>query len=127
MKIAFPTADGEIIFPHFGRTPNLKIFDLEDNKVISERIVSNTFTGHSQGLHNEKDHEHHQHHSHEGIMSALKGCDIVIANGMGRRLLEDFQKANITVYVTQEQSIVLALEKFTSNALDHNPNSCCSH
>lgn len=127
MKIAFPTSDGEKIFPHFGRTPSIKIVETEGSKIISERIVSNNFTGHAQGHHHHGDHEQGQHHSHSGILNALNGCNVVIGNGMGRRLLDDFQGAKIDVFITQEQDINSALEKFLNNKLDHNPNTCCSH
>jgi predicted Fe-Mo cluster-binding NifX family protein len=129
MKIAFPTDDGIRIFPHFGRTPSLKIIEVNGSMIVSEKIVSNNFTGHAQGHHQDGEHGHdHSHtHSHSGILNAIAGCEAVIAIGMGRRLLEDFQNANIKAFVTQETNIDKALGMFLSNTLDHNPNSCCSH
>ena len=127
MKIAFPTDDGVRIFPHFGRTPSVKIIEVNGSMIVSEKIVNNNFTGHAQGHHHDENHGHDHAHSHSGILSAIEGSSVVIAMGMGRRLLEDFQNANIKVFVTQEANIDKALGMFLSNTLDHNPNTCCSH
>ena len=38
MKIAVTYEDGQI-FQHFGHTQQFKVYDIQDNKVVSSRIV----------------------------------------------------------------------------------------
>ena len=48
MKIAVTyDEDSEQIFQHFGHTEALKIYNIEDNKVISTKILSTEGHGHS--------------------------------------------------------------------------------
>ncbi len=80
-----------------------------------------------QGLHDhDHDHGHHQH-SHKGIFDALSGCKIVIARGMGRRLLDEFTAKEIQVFITKEVFIKDALDSYFKNKLDHNPDKACKH
>ena len=88
MRIAIPTDDTQTIAKHFGRAKGFMTFETKDDKVSSEAYNPNNFTGHARGLHHHA-HGHHLH-SHKSIFEALDGCEIVIAMGMGRRLLDDF-------------------------------------
>ena len=45
MKIAVTYDNGEV-FQHFGRTESFKIYDVEDNKIISSEVISSNGTGH---------------------------------------------------------------------------------
>ena len=45
MKIAVTYDNGEV-FQHFGRTENFKVYELEDNKVISSEVISSNGVGH---------------------------------------------------------------------------------
>ena len=45
MKIAVTYDNGEV-FQHFGRTESFKIYDVEDNKIISSEVISANGTGH---------------------------------------------------------------------------------
>ena len=45
MKIAVTYDNGEI-FQHFGRTENFKIYEVEDNKVISSEVIGSNGVGH---------------------------------------------------------------------------------
>ena len=48
MKIAVTyDEDSEEIFQHFGHTEMLKVYDVNDNKVISTKILSTEGHGHS--------------------------------------------------------------------------------
>lgn len=131
MKIAIPTDDGFSIAPHFGRTRAFRIVEIDDNKrVLSEEIRSNTFTGHAKGDHEEHQHDHnanHQQHSHTSILSALGDCQVVIANGMGRRLFNDLQAAEIQTVMTDEVNITNVLIAFMNNTLESKEELCCNH
>ena len=45
MKIAVPYEDGSV-FQHFGRSAQFKIYDAENDKVLSSEIVSTNGQGH---------------------------------------------------------------------------------
>ncbi|MEN8188073.1 MAG: NifB/NifX family molybdenum-iron cluster-binding protein [Bacteroidota bacterium] len=123
MKIAIPSNDQTTVSRHFGRTTGFMIFEIEGDKIITKEYKSNTFTGHSKGLHHEKEHNH----SHSGIFNALGDCDTVIAGGMGRRLYDDFEQKGMNVFVTSESNIDQAVELFIKNELDNNSDKTCNH
>ncbi len=131
MKIAIPSNNKQTICGHFGRTAGFMIYEIADNKIVNQEYRPNTFTGHAQGKHQEHNHQqghgHGHGHSHSGILSALHDCEIVIAGGMGRRLLDDLTQNNKKVFVTKEANIKIAVEAFINQKLDHNENSCCDH
>ncbi len=131
MKIAIPSNDSTTISAHFGRTKGFVICEIDNNKVVKKEYIQNTFTGHSQGLHTDKNLKHnsheHQKHSHQGILDAIGDCEVVIAGGMGRRLYNDFEQNNIKVFVSQEANIDSALNLFLNNELDNNTDKCCEH
>ena len=45
MKIAVTYDNGEI-FQHFGKTESFKVYEVEDNKVISSEVIGSNGTGH---------------------------------------------------------------------------------
>ena len=45
MKIAL-TYDNGNVFQHFGRTEFFKVYEVEDNKVVSSEIIGSNGTGH---------------------------------------------------------------------------------
>lgn len=129
MKIAIPSLDGKTIFPHFGRSRSFMIVSIDGDRV-SKEMISNNFTGHAQGGHHENhDHQHdHQHgHSHENIRQALDVCDIVIAGGMGPRLLNDFTNWGKKVFLTREQNIDRVIQSFMNDELEHDPQVSCKN
>ena len=126
MKIAIPSDDQVTISRHFGRTKGFLISEVENGKVVKNVYKENTFTGHSQGLHHDKDHKHNNH-SHQGIFNAIGDCDVVIAGGMGKRLYVDFEQKEIQVFVTKESNIDMALNLFINSNLDNDSGKCCNH
>ena len=45
MKIAVTYNNGNI-FQHFGRTEQFKVYEVEDNKVVSSEVIGSTGVGH---------------------------------------------------------------------------------
>ena len=45
MKIAV-TYDNGNIFQHFGKTENFKVYEVEDNQVVSSEVIGSNGTGH---------------------------------------------------------------------------------
>lgn len=131
MKIAIPTNDGVRISAHFGRSKAFKIIEIEDGKVINQDLKPNNFTGHAQGQHHNHDHNHddheHQAHSHAGIFAALGNCKTVIAKGMGKRLFDEFEAAQMEIFITKEDLVENAVQAYINQTLDNNPDACCTH
>ena len=48
MKIAV-TYDNGNIFQHFGKTENFKVYEVEDNQVVSSEVIGSNGTGHGTG------------------------------------------------------------------------------
>ena len=66
MKIAVTYDNGEI-FQHFGRTENFKIYEVEEQKVISSEVISSNGIGHG---------------ALAGVL-AEQGVDVLICGGIG--------------------------------------------
>ena len=45
MKIAV-TYDNGNVFQHFGKTENFKVYEVEDNKVVSSEVIGSNGIGH---------------------------------------------------------------------------------
>ena len=50
MKIAV-TYDNGNIFQHFGKTENFKVYEVEDNQVVSSEVIGSNGTGHLSLIH----------------------------------------------------------------------------
>ena len=126
-KIAVASDDQRTIAGHFGRTRGFMIYSVEDIRVTDKQYLSTTFTGHAQGHHQNSDHDHQHHPSHRRILDALRNAEVVISRGMGRRLLEDFERAGKTVFVTVTEYTDQAVEQYIEGILKHDPDKSSSH
>lgn len=127
MKIAVPSDDGKSIASHTGRAQGFIIYHSESDKVTRMEYKRNQFTGHALGLHPQNEtEEHHSHnHSHAPLLDALNGCKIVIANGMGPRLITDFANRGIQAVFTRESDADKAVDLFISGKLEAGVSSAC--
>ena len=131
MKIAIPSDDQKMINRHFGRSKGFVIVTIEDEKVVAKEYVDNKFTGHAHG-----NHEHHSHlmahkpgtgnHSHKEILDAIGHCQMVVAGGMGQRMINDFFEKQIEVVLTRETEVDGAVNAYLNGTLK-NEGSACSH
>ncbi len=80
MKIVVNYLDGEI-FQHFGQTPEFKIYEVEDGKVVDSYVISADSEGH-RALGKQ--------------IVALK-ADVVICGSLGIPMLEILESAGIKV------------------------------
>jgi predicted Fe-Mo cluster-binding NifX family protein len=132
MKIAIPSDEGIHLSQHFGRTLGFAIFEVADGQIINQEYRPNSFTGHALGQHQEHQHhgaEHNDHaqHSHNRILNALNDCEIVIAGGMGRRLLDDLTIAGKKIFITSQLETRKAMEMFLADELKSDKESCSHH
>lgn len=47
MKIAVTFDNNEEVFQHFGHTEHFKVYDIENNEIVSSRVLSSDGEGHS--------------------------------------------------------------------------------
>lgn len=132
MKIAIPSNDGTYLSQHFGRSSGFAIYEIQENRVINQEYRVNDFTGHVLGHHQQhqhqgENHDDHSGHSHNGILHALRDCEIVIAGGMGRRLLDDLTGAGKKIYITSEPEISKVVERFIEDTLQSDKGACSHH
>lgn len=80
MKIAVTYNNGEV-FPHFGKTENFKVYEVEDQKVVSSEVISSNGSGHG---------------ALAGIL-ADEGVDVLICGGLGGGALQALAEAGIEV------------------------------
>ena len=127
MKIAVASMDGQRISPHFGRSACFVVYSIQAQTVQQREVRANCMTGHSQG---ECEGEHHDspgvgRHSHGPILQALDDCKVVIAQGMGRRMVEDFSRSGIQVFLTDETEADRAVELLLAGRLQADPSRIC--
>lgn len=132
MKIAIPSDEGTYLSQHFGRTLGFEIFEVANGQIINQEYRLNIFTGHVLGQHEQHQHqgaghEDHAQHSHSRILNALKDCEIVIAGGMGRRLVDDLTEAGKQIFITSEPEIRKAVEMFLADKLISDKEACSHH
>jgi predicted Fe-Mo cluster-binding NifX family protein len=132
MKIAIPSDEGTYLSQHFGRTLGFTIFEVADGQIINQEYRTNTFTDHVSGQHQElqhhgAEHDDHAQHSHNRILNALNDCEVVIAGGMGRRLVDDLTDAGKKIFITSQPETRKAAEMFLANELKSDKEACSHH
>ena len=132
MKIAIPSDEGTYLSQHFGKTLGFTIFEVDNGHILKQEYRPNTFTGHALGQHQEHqhhgpEHEEHAQHSHNRILNALHDCEVVIAGGMGRRLVDDLTEAGKRIIITTQIETSKAVEMFLADELKSDKESCSHH
>lgn len=110
MKIAV-TYDNGNIFQHFGKTENFKVYEVEDNQVVSSEVIGSNGTGHG---------------ALAGLLSE-QGVDVLICGGIGGGAQMALDQAGIQLYGGVSGSADEAVATFLSGQLNYNPNVMCSH
>ncbi|MBL7190626.1 iron-molybdenum cofactor biosynthesis protein [bacterium] len=126
MRIAIPSDDGNNFAAHTGRAQGFIIYDVNNGKSDKVEYRDNRYTGHALGLHNTGD-GHGQHHSHNSLLNALSDCQIMLAHGMGPRLVDDLDANGIQVVFCRETDADLAAQKFAQDILIQADGSSCDH
>lgn len=110
MKIA-ATYDNGNIFPHFGRTEQFKIYDVEDGKVVSSKVIGTDGRG------------------HEALAEVLteNTIDVLICGGMGQGAMNAMEAAGVKVFAGAEGSADEAVEAFLKGELASTGVNCDHH
>jgi len=126
MRIAIPSDNGSNLAAHTGKAQGFIIFDIDDGKAEHVEYRTNRFTGHALGLHGQT-HDAGHHHSHDSLLGALSDCKIMLAHGMGPRLVDDLATRGIQVVFCREPEALSAAENYAKGVLDTSEGSSCNH
>ncbi|MCD8133144.1 MAG: DUF134 domain-containing protein [Clostridiales bacterium] len=109
-RIAVPDDNG-LIFQHFGRTEQIRIYDIEDGKIAASEEISTDGQGH-------------------GILAEIFGAiqaDVVICGGIGSGAQVALTSAGIQIYGGVTGSADAAVEAFLAGTLAYDPEVQCLH
>ena len=110
MRIAVTYNQGEV-FQHFGHTTQFKIFDIENNEIVSSEIVDTNGQGH-------------------GALASLLvngQVDVLICGGIGAGAQNALANAGITLYGGVSGQVDQVIKSFIEGTLVQNTNVQCSH
>lgn len=110
MKIAATYEDGQI-FQHFGRTENFKIYEVEDGKVTSSRVIGSNGSGHG---------------ALAGIL-AEQGVDVLICGGIGGGAQNALREAGIEICAGAQGDTDAAVESYLAGTLVDAGVTCDHH
>lgn len=110
MKLAVTYENGEV-FQHFGHCSQFKIYNLEDNKIISSEVISADGYG------------------HESLVDFLKqkGVETLICGGIGGGAKAALEQASIKLFGGASGNTDKQVDAFLKNELNYNPDVTCSH
>lgn len=110
MKVAVTYENGNV-FPHFGRTEQFKVYEIEDGKVAGAQVVDTDGNGHG---------------ALAGMLKALK-VDTLICGGIGAGAQVALAEAGIRLYGGVSGSTDEAVEALLAGKLAFDPDVHCDH
>ena len=110
MRIAVTYENGEI-FQHFGRTENFKIYEVEENKVVSSEVISSNGSGHG---------------ALAGVLEE-QNVDVLICGGIGGGALNALAQAGIEVCAGASGDTDKAVEDYLNGNLVDAGMTCNHH
>ena len=110
MKIAV-TYDNGNIFQHFGKTENFKVYEVEDNQVVSSEVIGSNGTGHG---------------ALAGLLSE-QGVDVLICGGIGGGPQAALAEAGVELCSGAEGDVDAAVEAYLNGTLTSAGATCDHH
>ena len=110
MKIAV-TYDSGNVFQHFGRTEFFKVYDVEDNKVVSSEIIGSNGTGHG---------------ALAGLLAG-QSVDVLICGGIGGGAQEALAQAGVELCAGAQGDTDQAVEAYLKGELVSTGANCDHH
>ena len=110
MKIAV-TYDNGNIFQHFGRTEQFKVYEIEDNKVVSSEVIGSNGVGHG---------------ALAGRLANL-AVDVLICGGLGGGAQAALAEAGVEVCAGAEGDADQAVEAYLKGELASTGANCDHH
>lgn len=110
MKIAVTYEDGNI-YQHFGHTSQFKLYEIDDEKIISSEVVSTGDKGHG---------------ALAGLLGSF-GANALICGGIGGGAQQALASAGIQLYGGCEGDADEAVKAFIKGELGYNADVSCDH
>ena len=110
MQIAVTYEDGQV-FQHFGHTESFKVYEVENGKVVSSRIVSSNGSGHS---------------ALAGLLQET-GIDVLICGGIGAGAQAALAERGITLCAGAQGDADAAVEAYLKGELVNTGANCTHH
>ena len=110
MKIAVTYENGEI-FGHFGHTKQFKVYETENGKILSSKVIDTNGSGHG---------------ALAGMLSALN-IDVLIGGGIGGGAQMALSNAGIKLFGGVQGNADKAVEAYLNDALQYDPDAKCDH
>ena len=110
MKIAVTYWQGEV-FQHFGHTPQFKVYEVQDGRVVSSEVYNTGSSGHG---------------ALAGLLGGM-GAQVLICGGIGGGAQMALASAGIQIYGGVSGDADEAVEAFLAGQLAYNPNVRCNH
>ena len=110
MKIAV-TYDNGNVFQHFGKTESFKVYEVEDNKVVSSEVISSNGTGHG---------------ALAGLL-AEQGVNVLICGGIGGGAQAALTEAGIELCAGAKGNVDEAVEAYLKGELVSSGVNCDHH
>lgn len=110
MRIAVPF-EGGMVYQHFGHTEQIKVYDVENGKIVKEQVMD------TQG------------HGHGALAGFLSGLNVqaLICGGIGGGARMALAEAGITLYGGVSGNADEAVKDLLAGELEFDPNIQCSH
>lgn len=109
-KIAVTYENGQV-FQHFGKTESFKVYEVEDNKVISSEVILSNGAGHG---------------ALAGLLSE-QSIDVLICGGIGGGAQAALQEAGIELCAGATGDVDEAVEKYLKGELVNAGVTCDHH
>lgn len=107
-RIAFPTANGKL-FQHFGKAPQVTIFDVEDNHVVNKEILTAP------------------EHAHGAMPRFLQNLHVtdVICGGLGAGAVQLLREMGINIHggapIIDVEDV---LQQYLNGTIEYGDSSC---
>ena len=105
------TYEDEMVGQHFGRTEFFKLYDVENNEIKDQRVVSTNGEGHG------------------ALAGILEGLDVevLICGGIGMGARAALEQAGIRLYPGTEGPCDEVMNAYLSGSLEYDPDKTCDH
>ena len=105
------TYENGMVFQHFGHTEKFKIYDIQDGRVVSFKIVDTNGSGHG------------------ALAGFLKeqGVEVLICGGIGGGAQNALTQAEIKFFGGVQGSADQAVVAYVCGNLNYNPDTKCDH
>ena len=110
MKIAV-TQDNGKVFQHFGKTESFKVYEVEDNKVVSSKVIDSNGTGHG---------------ALAGLL-AEQGVNVLICGGIGGGAQAALTEAGIELCAGAKGNVDQVVESYLKGELEPSGANCDHH